>query len=146
MHHCLRIAEIVTMIMNYLIEDGARGAREVLSLMKTCKALYEPSLDILWRDLDCLAPLFMCLSKDVWKIKNKLLVRYLLGLFYHAHLYFVSTFSATRGDQALKNRRDLCFTPNESEALDSSIGELGHSTGSGCDCIAILPPSYYPSY
>jgi hypothetical protein len=75
MHHCLRIAEILTMIMNFLVGDAERGNREVLSLLKTCKALYDPALDILWRDLDILAPLVMCLPGDVWKIKNKLVVR-----------------------------------------------------------------------
>ena len=63
------------MIMNYLVEDGTRGVREVLGLLKTCKALYEPALDVLWRDLDVLAPLVMCLPHDVWKVRNKLIVR-----------------------------------------------------------------------
>jgi hypothetical protein len=68
------------MIMNFLVEDANRGARRVLSLLKTCKALYEPALDILWRDLDILAPLVMCLPGDVWKIKNKLIVSISLHL------------------------------------------------------------------
>lgn len=62
------------MIINFLVTDSSRGPREVVALLKTCKVLYEPALAILWRDLDLLAPLVMCLSQDVWKIKNKLLV------------------------------------------------------------------------
>ena len=79
MHHCLRIREILTTIIHFLVEDAKRGARQVLPLLKTCKALYEPALDVLWRDLDILAPLVMCLPGDVWKIKNKLLVRIIIG-------------------------------------------------------------------
>lgn len=75
MHHCLRIAEILTMVMDFLVAAGHRGAREVLALLKTCKSFYEPALDLLWRDLHILAPLVMCLPEDVWKIRNKLLVR-----------------------------------------------------------------------
>jgi hypothetical protein len=74
MHHCLRIAEILAIVLHFLVEDANRGAREILPLLKTCKALYEPALDILWRDLDILAPLVMCLPGDAWKIRNRLLV------------------------------------------------------------------------
>lgn len=144
MHHCFRIAEILTMIMNYLV-DGARGAREVLALMKTCKVLYEPSLDILWRDLDCLAPLVMCLSQDVWKVRNKLLVG-ILSRAFRLYSSIFPLFSVLREHQVLKNRRDSCFTRNVLEVLGSNIGRSGHSIGSCCDCIVIRQTSYYLFY
>jgi hypothetical protein len=81
MHHCLQIAEITPLIMAFLVQDENRGARGVLPLLKTCKVFYEPALDILWRDLDTMAPLVMCLPGDVWKIKKKLLVNPLISYF-----------------------------------------------------------------
>ena len=65
--------------MHYLVEDGSRGAREVLSLLKTCTTFYESALDILWQHLDIMAPLVMCLPGDAWKIKNKVLVRIIIA-------------------------------------------------------------------
>ena len=79
MHHCLRIAEISSLIMNLMVEDGDRGAREVLALLRTSTMFYEPALDILWSDLDTMAPLVMCLPRDAWKIKNKVLVSTILA-------------------------------------------------------------------
>jgi hypothetical protein len=71
MHHCLQIAEISSLIMDFMVEDGNR---EVLALLRTSTMFYEPALDILWSDLDTMAPLVMCLPRDAWKIKNKVLV------------------------------------------------------------------------
>jgi hypothetical protein len=74
MHHGLRIAEISSLIMNFMVEDGNRGAREVLALLRTSTVFYKPALNILWSDLDTMASLVMCLPRDAWKIKNKVLV------------------------------------------------------------------------
>lgn len=34
---------------------------------------YEPALDMLWSNLNTMAPLVMCLPRDAWRIKNKVL-------------------------------------------------------------------------
>ena len=74
MYHCLRVAEIMSMVMDFMMAGSHRNSREVLSLMKTCKMFYEPCLNILWQDLDYLAPLIMCLPAEDWIVKNGLLV------------------------------------------------------------------------
>lgn len=81
MHHCLRVAEIMAMIMQFMVNGSHRKTREVLSLLKTCKLFYEPGLDVLWQDLDYLAPLVMCFPEEQWYIKNKLLVSHPHGTY-----------------------------------------------------------------
>jgi hypothetical protein len=60
--------------MNFMVEDGNRGACGVLALLRTSTMFYEPALDMLWSNLDTMVPLVMCLPRDAWKIKNKVLV------------------------------------------------------------------------
>lgn len=67
-HACLLVNEIVSEIIFHLLSDGYE--RSIVNLGITCKALYEPAMDILWEDIDTLEPLLMCFPRGVWKIDD----------------------------------------------------------------------------
>ncbi|KAH7903838.1 hypothetical protein BJ138DRAFT_1131217 [Hygrophoropsis aurantiaca] len=62
MHRVLLIHEIQLLIFSQILD------RQTLSaLARTCHALGETALDVLWCDLDCFPRLIQCLPKDLWK-------------------------------------------------------------------------------
>ncbi|KAJ6584072.1 hypothetical protein DFH09DRAFT_1359986 [Mycena vulgaris] len=64
MHQCLLIAEIFSIITDF---SSARGRKtEVYRLALTCKALSEPALDAVWREIDGLRNLVCLLPVDLW--------------------------------------------------------------------------------
>ncbi|KIK21387.1 hypothetical protein PISMIDRAFT_78034, partial [Pisolithus microcarpus 441] len=73
MHACLRIAEILDLIIGFLVDDihepdkfcGIRH-QDVARLARTCKAFKAPALDVLWRTQSSLSPLIMCLPNHLW--------------------------------------------------------------------------------
>ena len=74
MYHCLRIAEMQTKILRFVIE-GDCGLRTLSALARTCKILAEPSLDILWhRQERGLGPLMKTLPADLWEVSYGSLV------------------------------------------------------------------------
>ena len=85
MHHCLLIPELALYIIHFLADDRPawhdsrylRNPKDVARLARTCKALAEPALDVLWQTQHSLAPLMMCLSPDVWELtkRGKAIVR-----------------------------------------------------------------------
>jgi hypothetical protein len=52
----LRDADATQKMLEY-VGDGAAGKRALSRLARTCKALCEPALNALWRELDSLVPL-----------------------------------------------------------------------------------------
>lgn len=79
MHHCLLIPELVLSIVHFVADDRPawhdsrylRNPRDVARLARTCKALADPALDVLWRTQHSLAPLVMCLPPDVWQLTKR---------------------------------------------------------------------------
>lgn len=62
MHHCLEIPNIVEHIATCLklAPDGARK-EWLLNLGLACCALYDPAMNVLWRELDDFLPLLFCI-------------------------------------------------------------------------------------
>ncbi|KAG8214262.1 hypothetical protein J3R82DRAFT_11074 [Butyriboletus roseoflavus] len=79
MHHCLLIPELTLYIIHSLADDRPawhdshylRNSRDVAKLARTCKALAEPALDVLWKTQHSLAPLVMCLPPDLWELTKR---------------------------------------------------------------------------
>lgn len=79
MHHCLLIPELALYIIHFLADDSSvrhdthylKNSADVAKLARTCKALAEPCLDVLWRTQHSLVPLIMCLPSDVWELTNR---------------------------------------------------------------------------
>ncbi|KIM89150.1 hypothetical protein PILCRDRAFT_813064 [Piloderma croceum F 1598] len=68
MHDCLLIAEMQTKILEYVIQSD-RGHRTLAALARTCKALAEPCLDVLWhRQERGLGALMKTLPADLWEV------------------------------------------------------------------------------
>lgn len=79
MHHCLQISEILTCIFEFCLSlddtipsfSGHKDRRrELAATARTCKAFYEPSLDILYYAISSVSVLFKCLPKAVWYEKD----------------------------------------------------------------------------
>ncbi|KAH7921197.1 hypothetical protein BV22DRAFT_1198366 [Leucogyrophana mollusca] len=64
MHHCLRVAEILTIIFSHLRRD----LRALAFLARTCRTFQGPASDILWADVRRLTPLVKCLPEDLWSV------------------------------------------------------------------------------
>jgi hypothetical protein len=86
MHDCLLIAEMQTKILGYVIQSD-HGHRTVAALARTCKALAEPCLDILWHRQECgLGALMKTLPADLWEVSYGSLVRITL-LYSYSYLF-----------------------------------------------------------
>ncbi|KAI0072955.1 hypothetical protein K474DRAFT_1775070 [Panus rudis PR-1116 ss-1] len=81
MHSCLEVPEIVLEICEAAL--GNRDKASVASLARTCASFYEPAMTTLWRNLDSLVPLFLCLPRETWgrDPEHGGLVRALIPLF-----------------------------------------------------------------
>ena len=68
MHRCLLSYEIVVQIawQSRVQQDEKQGLRDIAAVARTCSALYEPAMDVLWHTLYSLAPLVKCLPPDLW--------------------------------------------------------------------------------
>jgi hypothetical protein len=81
MHQCFQVQEILQLVCFYLASPpgflGPQPSSDLCSVALACKALKEPALRYLWYHVPDIAPLIMCMSKDLWKIdkKNRTLVR-----------------------------------------------------------------------
>ncbi|KAI6045324.1 hypothetical protein EDC04DRAFT_2889110 [Pisolithus marmoratus] len=78
MHACLRITEILDLIMGFMVDDErvnypneARPLlhKDIARLARTCKVFMDPALDVLWRTQPSLSPLIMCLPDHLWTSK-----------------------------------------------------------------------------
>lgn len=64
MHHCLQIAEIQELIVEFLVLKA-----DQVAVALTCSSLREPALDSLWKQQDSLLPLLSTLPRNLW-VKN----------------------------------------------------------------------------
>lgn len=72
MHHCLKVEEIVRNIADLHVSEGHKSHKsDVAHLAFSCRTLYEPAMDALWRELVSLKPLIRCLPEEVWDIENR---------------------------------------------------------------------------
>ena len=96
MHRCLLLYEIVVQIawQSRSQQDEGQGLRDVAAVARTCSALYEPAMDVLWHTLYSLAPVVKCLPPDVWyeeeridKRSSKNIIKTTLVSIFHQHGY-----------------------------------------------------------
>ncbi|KAI6104263.1 hypothetical protein F5141DRAFT_1029811 [Pisolithus sp. B1] len=79
MHPCLRITEILDLIISFMVDERIHEPGEVCGirhqgiarLARTCKAFKDPALDVLWRTQPSLSPLIMCLPNHLWTVKKE---------------------------------------------------------------------------
>lgn len=62
----LRDRELLNVILEFVL-DTQYGRRSVSRLARTCRALSEPCLNALWKELDSLLPLLSLLPNDLFK-------------------------------------------------------------------------------
>ena len=62
----LRNREVFATVIEFVL-DTPNGRRSVSRLARTCRALYEPCLNALWKELDSLLPLLSLLPNDLYK-------------------------------------------------------------------------------
>lgn len=70
MHNCLKISEILTVIIEHAYSDPDSrpviATRTLVALALTCKTFLEPALDRLWHEQQTLVPLVKTLPVDAW--------------------------------------------------------------------------------
>lgn len=66
MKQLLRDRELLNVILEFVL-DTQYGRRSVSRLARTCRALSEPCLNALWKELDSLLPLLSLLPNDLFK-------------------------------------------------------------------------------
>ena len=64
MHACLKVDEIVRLVVHELI--ASEGKATAAGLARCCKSFEDPVLDALWATLDQLLPLLELFPGDVW--------------------------------------------------------------------------------
>ena len=64
MHACLKVDEIVRLVVHELIASERKAT--AAGLARCCKSFEDPTLDALWATLDRLLPLFKTFPEDVW--------------------------------------------------------------------------------
>ena len=62
----LRDPELTRNLLEY-INDTPGGRRSVSRIARTCKALSEPALNVLWKDMDSLIPLLGLMPSNLFK-------------------------------------------------------------------------------
>ncbi|RDB21841.1 hypothetical protein Hypma_010806 [Hypsizygus marmoreus] len=62
MHHCLFISEIVSLIGENLEPST------LAKVSRTCRALTDPALNVLWRSQNSLGPLIQVMPSDLWAV------------------------------------------------------------------------------
>ena len=72
MHRCLRVAELAHRIAeacatNYQEGETIYNLRAVYALAKTCRALHEPALDVLWYHIGLEELLLLIPVLKVWQ-------------------------------------------------------------------------------
>ncbi|KAL1699148.1 hypothetical protein EV121DRAFT_284298 [Schizophyllum commune] len=87
MHAALRVPEVLSLIFN----DGSLSHAAVLSMALTCAYWHEIIMEVLWRELPSLVPLFMLMPTDACSI-----VRHIRSLRIQPHPYRKSIAKALR--------------------------------------------------
>lgn len=80
MHKCLAIPELVTLIAESLPEltfgensdeeldaSSANAPKPLASFALTCRAFYEPAMNIAWHTLHTLRPVVKCFPENIWE-------------------------------------------------------------------------------
>ncbi|KAJ7641047.1 hypothetical protein FB45DRAFT_1053670 [Roridomyces roridus] len=70
MHRCLRIPEIVQLIVSHL-DPQYRTGKNQLALLARTRIFHEHALDILWSHQTRLAPLIKCMPDDLWEVNGQ---------------------------------------------------------------------------
>lgn len=80
-HRCLLIPEIVQLISGEVDTSfhGVEKRKALSALAQTCRSFQEPALNLLWHTLHSIKPLIMCMPSNLWKLKKKERVEYLVG-------------------------------------------------------------------
>lgn len=97
MHKCLTIPELLDYIAQWLSFDRTdklntalfegglippsttpsdATPHSLLSFASTCRAFYEPSMNVIWHTLFSLKPLVKCFPRHVWQEVDHAVVRY----------------------------------------------------------------------
>ncbi|EMD38998.1 hypothetical protein CERSUDRAFT_93038 [Gelatoporia subvermispora B] len=66
MHRCLKVNEILGMIMGYVPSGEPTGRATLAALARTCQVFHELALDSLWHHQDDLLNLLRCFPEDAW--------------------------------------------------------------------------------
>lgn len=69
MHPCLMLDEILRAIARELYSPYLYMNMGVVAMGMTCRAFYEPAMDVLWESFDGLKPLSECFSPDIFEIR-----------------------------------------------------------------------------
>ena len=82
MHHCLQVSELFSQILwdliptedelidnvtGDIVREEKEGLCTLAALARTCTALHEPTMNVLWYNLDDITPVFKCLPSQFWK-------------------------------------------------------------------------------
>lgn len=66
----LRDPEVTKFLLEYIL-DTPGGRRSVSRLSRSCKALSEPALNVLWKDLDSILPLLSLMPNHLFKRQRR---------------------------------------------------------------------------
>ena len=66
MHALLKDAEVTRNLLEFIVETPG-GRRSVSRVARTCKALSEPALNVLWKELDSIVPLLGLMPNHLFK-------------------------------------------------------------------------------
>ncbi|TFK47171.1 hypothetical protein OE88DRAFT_1728638 [Heliocybe sulcata] len=66
MRNALTIAELQSIIVDYILADDSSGRKTVAALARSCRTLHESAVRALWRELPSLAPLLHCMPSDLF--------------------------------------------------------------------------------
>ncbi|KAJ7059748.1 hypothetical protein C8F01DRAFT_1145525 [Mycena amicta] len=82
MHRCLRIPEMVDLILSHfdIFYIDKVTTAHVYALARTCSIFYFPALDILWKEQRTLLNLLKCVSDDAWVPDEALGLRFVRPL------------------------------------------------------------------
>ncbi|KAH7915704.1 hypothetical protein BJ138DRAFT_1176321 [Hygrophoropsis aurantiaca] len=135
MHRCLLILEIVQSILSMIgqpkDERGRSRDPEELQEMqqcaaqiaRTCRALYDPAMDILYRELLTIEPLIKCLPRDLWKIDS-------------VNQVLIFCRALTPDDFALLQRNAfrvrILGDPNIASDIDYTLGDVSYGVLNEC--------------
>ncbi|KIJ65158.1 hypothetical protein HYDPIDRAFT_27880 [Hydnomerulius pinastri MD-312] len=70
MHRALFIREVLVNIFYWQRYAFPKGRATLCALSRTCRTFHDPALDALWRELDHIKPLVLCLPKDLYSIES----------------------------------------------------------------------------
>ena len=62
MHAALHVPEVLSLVFN----DDSLSRATVLNMALTCLYWHEIAMEVLWRELPSLVPLFMLMPEDAW--------------------------------------------------------------------------------